>query len=636
MIMKENEKNKNPFKMKSISKIIFLLLFYGNLAFSQNTALNFDGIDDYVEITDIELGNFNYNEDFTISVWVKPDAFQMDITNPDNDIVEKWSMQEGAYPFVIRYLNQTNDENEGRIQAARYDGTNNPEIFSTHKINDGKWHNIIFTRFEGNLELYVDGQFSGAVPDNTKYNTKNNCPIYLGQRGDNSNHFKGEIDELRIWNRGTASAGINLNGKTPSIEGLVVSFDFGDGIPNGINTNVFKITDYFEKYTGIILNFTRFGPWSNFVNSTLKLTNMTQTIDYKEVIIDNELPKIKLKNLEHLPGYKEGVPGFMISSDDDQITIAGEATDDSGISKVTINDITAEIEKASNVFQANIILDEGRNAVKIIATDNNANKKEYLFFVNKKPKVTSTNNNAASIDAVASIPRKTIKENRIALIIGNSDYVNLPKLKNPLNDANLMDSTLKMVGFKVNTITNGDREKIWEAIDNFTTELAKDKETIGLFYYAGHGIQQNGNNYIVPINAKIAKPSDIARDCYNMESLYNEIEQAKNNLNMIILDACRNNPVEGFRSTGSGGLAKPEKQAIGTFIAFSTAPGKVASDGFGKNSIYTKELSSALLQPGKKIEDVFKKVKEEVFKASKETQLPWDSSSIFGDFYFKY
>jgi hypothetical protein len=622
--------------MRSFSKIIFLLLFQVNLIFSQNTSLNFDGMDDYVEITDVELGNFNYNEDFTISVWVKPDNFQLKIKNPDNDIIEKWSLEEPAYPFVIRYLNQTADDDEGRIYVARYDGTNNPEIFSTHKINDGNWHNIIFTRYEGNLELYIDGQFSGAVPDNTKYNTKNNCPIYLGQRGDKTNHFKGEIDELRIWNRGTASAGQNLNGKTPSIEGLVVAFDFSDGIPNGINTEIFKITDYFAKYTGVLQKFTKFGPWSNFVNSTLKLTNTTQTIDYKEVVEDTTPPTIKLKNLEHLPGYKEGVPGFMITADDDQITIAGVATDDSGLSKVTINDITAEIDKESNVFQANIILDEGRNPVKIIATDINNNKKEYVFFVNKKPKVIQTNNNAATIDAVASIPRKTIKEKRIALIIGNSNYTNLPKLKNPKNDANLMDSTLKLVGFTVNTIVNGDRESIWEAIDNFTTELAKDKETIGLFYYAGHGIQQNGNNYLVPINAKILKPSDIARDCYNMESLYNEIEQAKNNLNMIILDACRNNPVEGFRSAGSGGLAKPEKQAIGTFIAFSTAPGKVAADGLGNNSIYTKELSSALLQSGKKIEDVFKKVKEEVFKASKETQLPWDSSSIFGDFYFKY
>lgn len=623
--------------MKILTKIIFILLFCYNLLFSQNTALNFDGIDDYVEITDVELGNFNYNEDFTISVWVKPDNFQLKIKYMDNEIIEKWTGQEPAYPFVIRYLNQTADDFEGRIYVARYDGTNNPEIYSTHKINDGNWHNIIFTRYEGNLELYIDGQFSGAVPDNTKYNTKNNSPIYIGQRGSKLNHFKGEIDELRIWNHGTASAGQNLNGITPNIEGLVAAFDFSDGIPNGINTDIFKITDFFEKYTGSLQKFTKFGPWSNFVNSTLKLTNLTQTLDYKEVAIDEMPPKIKLKNLEHLPGYKEGVPGFMITSDDDQITIAGEATDESGISKVTVNEINAEIDVQSNVFQANIILDEGRNSVKIIATDINNNKKEYVFFVNKKPKVNQTNNNAAVIDAIASIPRKTIKENRIALIIGNSDYANLPRLKNPMNDAVLMDSTLKIVGFKVTRVLNGDRDTIWEAINDFTTELAKDKETIGLFYYAGHGIQLNGINYLVPINAKITKPSDISRDCYNMESLYNEIEQAKNNLNMIILDACRNNPVESSRSSGgAGGLAKPEKLAIGTFIAFSTGPGKVAADGLGKNSIYTKELSNAMLQSGKKIEDVFKKVKEEVFKATKEKQIPWENSNIFGDFYFKY
>ncbi len=613
--------------MNILFKIACFILLFANINFSQNISLNFDGVDDYVEITDVNLGNFD--EDFTISVWVKPDPKQIDLSYPDNDIVEKWSMKEGAYPFVIRYLNQTNGDNEGRIHAARYDGSENPEIFSTHKINDGKWHNIIFTRYQGNLELYIDGQFSGAVPDNTKFNTKNNSPIYLGQRGNKINHFKGEIDELRIWNRGTASAGQYLNGKTSSIEGLEAAFDFSDGLPNEKNTEIFKITDTSEKYTGILQKFAKFGPKSNFVNSTLILTNDTQTIDYKEVVLDSDPPIIKLKNLEHLPGYKEGVPGFMIATDDDQITIAGQATDQSGIKIVKINEITAEYDKASNIFQANIILEAGRNQIKILATDFAGNKKEYIFFVNSKKQIS----NPKKVEQ-EPIKVNAIKETRLALIIGNSDYTHLPKLKNPGNDARLMDSTLKSVGFAVRTIINGDREMVWEAIDAFVSELAKDPKTIGLFYYAGHGIQQNGNNFIVPINAKLLKASDINRDCYNLESLYNEIEQAKNNLNMIILDACRNNPIEGFRSAAGGGLAKPDKQAIGTFIAFSTAPGKVAADGMGNNSIYTAELAKALKKPKMKIEDVFKQVKEAVFKSSKETQLPWDSSSIFGDFYF--
>jgi hypothetical protein len=272
-------------------------------------------------------------------------------------------------------------------------------------------------------------------------------------------------------------------------------------------------------------------------------------------------------------------------------------------------------------FSNKITLQEGENIVKIVAFDEAGNKKGESLerIINYKP------------IALAAPMGK-----RYALVIGNGNYSNITKLKNPVNDANLMEETLAKLGFIVTKVIDGDRNKIYEEIPNFTELLAKDTTATGLLYYSGHGIQNKEDNWIVPIDAKIEDKNDIRKYGYPIGSLLNDMEDAKNAINIIILDACRNNPAGDDKAIGVGGLKKIDLPAKGTFIAFATGPNNVASDGKdGNNSKYTEALSNALQVKGWPIERVFKEVKATVSKLSNETQIPWENSSLRGEFYFK-
>jgi uncharacterized caspase-like protein len=173
-----------------------------------------------------------------------------------------------------------------------------------------------------------------------------------------------------------------------------------------------------------------------------------------------------------------------------------------------------------------------------------------------------------------------------------------------------------------------------QAISEFGDLLAKDSNTVGLFYYAGHGLQIKGKNYLIPIDAKIENEADVEVYCVDLDGLLANLEYSGNNVNIIILDACRNNPFgRSFRSQAGDGLATVNAP-IGTIIAYATAPGAVAGDGNGENGLYTEEFVKALEIPKIKIEDVFKKVRSRVKTISEGKQIPWENSSIEGDFYF--
>ena len=224
-------------------------------------------------------------------------------------------------------------------------------------------------------------------------------------------------------------------------------------------------------------------------------------------------------------------------------------------------------------------------------------------------------------------------ERKLALVIGNSLYAEYP-LANPVNDALKMKETLEGLGFKVTLLLNGNQKSIKIAIADFGNQVGLDKSTVGLFYYAGHGIQANGKNYLVPVDAQIKSEADYDIYCVDIEGLTNYLEKAENQMNMLILDACRNNPYAKARSLGkSGGLAAINAPS-GTMIAFATSPGKTASDGYQENGLYTQELIKAMKIPDIKVEDVFKQVRIQVKKLSLDQQIPWENSSITGDFYF--
>ena len=227
-------------------------------------------------------------------------------------------------------------------------------------------------------------------------------------------------------------------------------------------------------------------------------------------------------------------------------------------------------------------------------------------------------------------------EPRVALVIGNSAYGGeIGDLANPAKDAHLMAETLRQVGFTVLELEDADQKAMQRAIVKFGEALAQaGSEATGLFYYAGHGLQVDGDNYLIPVNATIEGERDVEVEAVASNLVLKQMDFAGNAVNIVILDACRNNPLSrSFRSQVSG-LAEQKRKPRGSFIAYSTAPGEVAADGAGDNSPYTRALAAAILKPGSALEEVFREVRSNVMAATKQKQIPWDSSSLTAPFYF--
>jgi hypothetical protein len=227
-------------------------------------------------------------------------------------------------------------------------------------------------------------------------------------------------------------------------------------------------------------------------------------------------------------------------------------------------------------------------------------------------------------------------EKRYALVIGNSTYKHVPALRNPINDATDLSAALKRLNFEVFTVTDGTYMEIRSAFMKFHERLMEgsQSETVGLVYYSGHGLQSEGENYIVPVDASIEYEDDIPRQCFPVQKIIlGNMERSNSRINILILDACRNNTFPRAMRDIPGGLAEIKK-GKGSFIAYATAPGSTASDGVGRNGLYTQELLKAIQKPGLSIEQVFKEVRINVLRLSGERQYTWDSSNITGEFYF--
>lgn len=221
---------------------------------------------------------------------------------------------------------------------------------------------------------------------------------------------------------------------------------------------------------------------------------------------------------------------------------------------------------------------------------------------------------------------------RVALVIGNAAYENSP-LKNPVNDAGDMEKMLKNLGFDVISRLNANQKQMEEAIRQFQTKLTKD--SMGLFFFAGHGMQVGGVNYLIPIGARISQESDIKYESVDAGRVMDAMHDAGNPLNIVILDACRDNPfARGSRSNANKGLARMDAPS-GTFIAYATAPGDTAADGDGRNGVFTKYMLEYMPTPNLEVDKVLKKVRVSVMRETGKKQVPWQSSSLTGDFYFK-
>ncbi|MDF1551255.1 MAG: caspase family protein, partial [Bacteroidales bacterium] len=205
-------------------------------------------------------------------------------------------------------------------------------------------------------------------------------------------------------------------------------------------------------------------------------------------------------------------------------------------------------------------------------------------------------------------------EYRTALVIGNGNYEDAP-LKNPVNDASAMAKTLRKLNFDVIEVLDGDLSTIRQGVREFHSKLDENKG-VGLFYYAGHGVQSKGENYLIPVKHDIKQEFEIPDRAIRANSVLEAMESTNTRMNIVILDACRNNPfIRSFRS-GNRGLAQISSDGTGSIIAYSTAPGSVASDGEGENSPYTQELIKAITTPGLEIGMVFRKVLTNVKKLS--------------------
>lgn len=225
-------------------------------------------------------------------------------------------------------------------------------------------------------------------------------------------------------------------------------------------------------------------------------------------------------------------------------------------------------------------------------------------------------------------------EKRVALVIGNSSYTNISHLNNPKNDAELMAEVLREVGFEVVTAIDADRRTMGRAVRKFGKALRlAGKDAVGLFYFAGHGVQARGANFLVPVGAVIEDHADLDIEALSASDILTQMESAGNALNLVILDACRNNPFQGQFRSASRGLARIQA-ASGSLVAFAAAPGQVAADGRRKHSPYTSALADVIREPGLAVEQVFKKVRVRVENETGGAQTPWEESSLRGEFYF--
>ncbi len=224
-------------------------------------------------------------------------------------------------------------------------------------------------------------------------------------------------------------------------------------------------------------------------------------------------------------------------------------------------------------------------------------------------------------------------EPRIALVIGNSQYIS-GALSNPGNDAKLIGDTLTKLGFDVVLRREADQLTMKRAIEDFGARLTKaGPNAVGLFYYAGHGVQLNGRNYLIPTTAHIEREGDMDIEAVSADWVLEQMQYAQSHVNIVILDACRNNPFKRSMRSMDRGLAVMNAPK-GTVIAYSTAPGEVAADGDGRDSPYSSALASAMLKSQDVVEEIFKHVRVSVLDATGGKQTPWEASSLTGDFYF--
>ena len=235
------------------------------------------------------------------------------------------------------------------------------------------------------------------------------------------------------------------------------------------------------------------------------------------------------------------------------------------------------------------------------------------------------------LTGIPNTPPASSSERRVALVIGNAAYQYTAPLTNPLNDAQDMARVLKDLQFQVILKTNATLDTMADAIFEFGERLKGGG--VGLLYYSGHGMQVKGENYLIPIDANIGREDDIKRKTVNAKDILDKMDEAKSHLNLVFLDACRNNPFPRSVRAVSRGLAGMHAPS-GTLLVFATNPDNVAADGTGRNGASTKHLLHYITQPGLEVGMMLRKIRTAVKEETGGQQVPWENGSIEGEFYF--
>lgn len=243
---------------------------------------------------------------------------------------------------------------------------------------------------------------------------------------------------------------------------------------------------------------------------------------------------------------------------------------------------------------------------------------------------------AASAAPASPLPTEAVK--KFALVIGNGNYSgNKRSLKNPINDAKLMTQSLTKMGFDVKQYTDLDRAQLVKAVADFSGVLPQG--ATALVFYAGHGMQIGGASYLIPVDMAVTSEQSVPLRGYPMKTLLEQVSASKASVNIVVLDACRDNPFQPsppvkYRSLGNLGLA-PVQAPRGSVVAYSTAPGQLAADGKEGNSIYTATLAKVIQEPALSLEAIFKKVGNQVRKQTLDDQIPWFESSLAEEYFFQ-
>ena len=459
----------------------------------------------------------------------------------------------------------------------------------------------------------------------------------------------------------------NVQTQIPKNYEFEISFKFNKGAENFFNTIVQKQQENAhpinKRQASVIQKLKKAHKLNQFNKITLRKVNNHYSLFLNEILIKNnysekqplktikinvspstilivdeiKLSKILTKQTGEITKSAEIIitspkteRGFLKINDDDitntqekKIVVSGKISPYISLAKLSLNDIPVVLTSKGD-FKLNYFLQNGKNILQFKLFKDMQLISEKTITVDYEILDENTNNTQSIVNS---------NEKRLALVIGNADYEFGGTLANPENDAKAMAQALRNIGFEVSEYTNANQKDIKKAIDEFGKKLKL--YDVGLFFYAGHGVQVKGSNYLVPVDANLSSENDVEYDCVNAERVLANMEDAGSKVNIVVLDACRNNPFERSwtRSTQGKGLAFMNAPS-GSLIAYATSPGTTASDGSGKNGLYTSALLKHLATPNITILEMFQQVRSTVMKESHDMQVPWESTSLKGNFYF--